>query len=106
MLRWMLLPALTSLVFSQAFEVASLKPSPPLPPGRDTYNANLGSVRNQELALENATLADCIKFAYGLVSDEQLSGPDWIKSKAVRFDVDAKAAVGTARAEMLLMLRG
>jgi uncharacterized protein (TIGR03435 family) len=86
-----------------SFDVASLKPSPP-PPG-DTYNANLGSIRNGEVALTNATLVDCIKFAYGLVSDEQTAGPDWVKSKAVRFDVLAKAPPSTPREQLLLMLR-
>jgi uncharacterized protein (TIGR03435 family) len=86
-----------------AFDVASLKPSPP-PPG-DTYNANLGSIRNGEVALTNATLVDCIKFAYGLVSDEQMDGPEWAKSKRVRFDVLAKAPPSTPRDQLLLMLR-
>jgi len=86
-----------------SFDVASLKPSPP-PPG-DTYNANLGSIRNGEVALTNATLVDCIKFAYGLVSDEQMDGPDWVKSKKVRFDVLAKAPPSTPRDQLLLMLR-
>lgn len=86
-----------------SFDVASLKPSPP-PPG-DTYNANLGSIRNGEVALTNATLVDCIKFAYGLVSDEQTAGPDWVKSRAVRFDVLAKAPPSTPREQLLLMLR-
>jgi uncharacterized protein (TIGR03435 family) len=86
-----------------SFDVASLKPSPP-PPG-DTYNANLGSIRNGEVALTNATLVDCIKFAYGLVSDEQMAGPDWTKSKSIRFDVLAKAPPSTPRDQLLLMLR-
>ena len=86
-----------------SFDVASLKPSPP-PPG-DTYNANLGSIRNGEVALTNATLVDCIKFAYGLVSDDQTAGPGWVKSKSVRFDVLAKAPPSTPRDQLLLMLR-
>jgi uncharacterized protein (TIGR03435 family) len=86
-----------------SFDVASLKPSPP-PPG-DTYNANLGSIRNGEVALTNATLVDCLKFAYGLASDEQTAGPDWVKSKRIRFDVLAKAPPSTPRDQLLLMLR-
>lgn len=86
-----------------AFDVASLKPSPP--PRGDTYNANLGSIRNGEVALTNATLVDCVKFAYGLVSDEQMDGPEWVKSKSVRFDVLAKAPPTTPRDQLLLMLR-
>jgi uncharacterized protein (TIGR03435 family) len=87
-----------------AFEIASLKRSQVLSPGQN-YNADLGSVRNDTLTLTNATLADCIKFAYGLVSDDQVAGEDWVKSKSVRFDVVGKAPAATPRGQMLLMLR-
>src|SRR5450432_350289 len=73
-----------------SFDVASLKPSPPA--SGDTININLGGIRNGEVTLGNASLVDCVKFAYGLVSNEQVAGPDWIKSKMVRFDVVAKSA--------------
>jgi uncharacterized protein (TIGR03435 family) len=96
---------MAAIAAEPAFDVASLKPSAPVPPGQ-TYNANLGSARNGEVVLTNATLADCIKFAYGLVSDEQLSGPEWVKSREVRFDVIAKAPAATPRDQLLLMLRG
>ena len=86
------------------FDVASLKPSPPVPLGQN-YNANLGTARLGEVALTNTTLVECIKFAYGLASDEQVSGPDWTKSKEVRFDVLAKAPPSTPRDQLLLMLR-
>jgi len=99
-----MLIVLVLLAIAQTFDVASLKPSPP-PPG-ETYSANLGTARNGEVALTNATLADCLKFAYGLVSDEQLAGPDWTKSKTVRFDVIAKGPPSTPRDQLLLMLRG
>ncbi len=98
-----LMHSTSTLAQSPAFDVASLKPSPPI--AGDTYNANLGSIRNGEVALTNATLVDCIKFAYGLVSDEQMAGPDWVKSKNVRFDVLAKAPPSTPRDQLLLMLR-
>ncbi len=88
---------------SPGFEVVTLKQSPP-PPG-DAININLGAVRNGTLTLENASLSDCLRFAYGLVSDAQLAGPDWIKSKAVRFDIVAKASPDTPREQFPLMLR-
>jgi uncharacterized protein (TIGR03435 family) len=95
----------SSAVRAQApsFDVASLKPSPPAT--GDTININLGGIRNGELTLGNASLVDCVKFAYGLVSNEQVAGPDWIKSKMVRFDVVAKSAPTTPREQSLLMLR-
>src|SRR5436190_18491287 len=69
-----------------AFEVATLKAVPPSPPGQP-ININLGAVRNGRVTLGNVTLTDCIKFAYGLASDAQVFGPDWIKEGEVRFDI-------------------
>jgi uncharacterized protein (TIGR03435 family) len=85
------------------FEVATVKSSPP--PSGDTFNINLGTVRNGRLTMTNVSLSDCIKFAYGIVSDDQLSGPDWIKSKEVRFDIVAQAPSDIPRDRILLMLR-
>jgi uncharacterized protein (TIGR03435 family) len=96
---------LASTAFAQpAFEVASVKQSVPVPPG-ENYRANLGSAFNGRVQVTNGTLADCIKFAYGLVSDDQLAGPAWIKSKEFRYDVDGRAPAGATRDQMLLMLR-
>ena len=85
------------------FDVAILKSSPP--PEGSLININLGTARNGRLTLTNASLSDCIRFAYGLISDAQLIGPDWIKSKAVRFDVVAQAPRETPRSQLLLMLQ-
>ena len=85
------------------FDVASLKPV--VLDGADTYMANLGTYRNGVLAQTNTTLAECIRFAYAITSDDLLSGPDWIKSKMVRFDILAKTAPDTPREQALLMLR-
>jgi uncharacterized protein (TIGR03435 family) len=68
-------------------------------------NINLGTVRNAKLTLTNASLSDCLRFAYGLVSDAQISGPEWIKSKATRFDIVAKATGDTPRDQFPVMLR-
>jgi uncharacterized protein (TIGR03435 family) len=95
---------LAAAAFAQpSFDVASVKPSAPVV---DLYNANLGTIRPGEVTLGNATLTDCIKFAYGLVSDDQVSGPDWIKSRGVRYDIIAKAPPSTPRDQLLMMLRG
>jgi uncharacterized protein (TIGR03435 family) len=99
-----LLLLFASVAFAQpSFDVASLKQSPP--PEGDTHTANLGTARNGEVEVTNGTLADCIKFAYGLFSDDQLAGPSGSKSKSVRFDIRAKAAPSTAREQLLLMSR-
>jgi uncharacterized protein (TIGR03435 family) len=85
------------------FDVASLKPV--ILDGVDTYTANLGTFRNGVLTQTNTTLAECIRFAYDISSDDLLSGPDWIKNKGVRFDILAKTAPDTPRSQALLMLR-
>jgi uncharacterized protein (TIGR03435 family) len=105
-MRLLLLAVLTVTAWGQArpeFDVASLKPV--VLDGADTYMANLGTYRNGVLAQTNTTLAECIRFAYAITSDDLLSGPDWIKSKMVRFDILAKTAPDTPREQALLMLR-
>lgn len=85
------------------FEVATVKRS--APPEGDAININLGSVRNGKVTFANASLSDCLKFAYGLVSDAQISSPDWVKSKEVRFDIVAQPPVGTPDDQLPLMLQ-
>jgi len=94
---------LVCLASAQSFDVATLKVSPP--PKGNEININIGTARNGRVTLTNATLNDCLKFAYGLVSDAQLSGPDWISSGVIRFDIDARAPADTPREQLLLMLR-
>jgi len=85
------------------FEVASLKPGQPVP--GDKIYINLGSVSHGTLTLTNTSLADCLRYAFGLTSNDQLSGADWIKSKAVRFDIVAKAPADTPLGQIRLMLQ-
>ena len=61
------------------------------PPSGDLININPGTIRNGRITFSNASLSDCLKLAFGIVSDDQISGPDWIKSKAVRFEIVAQA---------------
>jgi uncharacterized protein (TIGR03435 family) len=86
-----------------AFDVASLKPSPPAT--GDTYRANLGMVLHGELTMNNVTLSDCLRFAYNITNDSQIDGPGWIKNKGVRFDIVAKTAPHVSLDEVALMLR-
>ena len=87
-----------------AFEVASIKP---VQLQTDSYSINLGKTNHGELTLGNATLSDCLKFAYGLTNDIQLDGPQWIRRKGeVLFDVVAKAPPDTPREQSLVMLQG
>jgi uncharacterized protein (TIGR03435 family) len=85
------------------FDVASLKESPPIL--GDKVSINLGSFRHGTLTLTNASLADCLRYAYSLTSNEQLSAPDWVMSKSVRFDIIAKAPLATTDQQVRLMLQ-
>jgi uncharacterized protein (TIGR03435 family) len=96
-------PVLCAQAGAPQFEVATVKSSPP--PAGDTININLGAVRNGKVTMTNVSLSDCLKFAYGIVSDDQLAGPDWIKSKDVRFDIVAQAPADTPREQLMLMLQ-
>ena len=88
----------TALAQPPAFEVASVKPSPPPTPGR-TAPANDPTL----FAAHNRTLKQLIQRAYD-VEDYQVSGgPNWTDTD--RFDVDAKPENSSSPAEMLLMLR-
>src|SRR5437868_9762767 len=93
-------------VFAQTpqFDVASVKRSPP--PESDRIVINLGRALNGMVTLGNATLADCIQFAYGLASEQQIAGPEWISGRTpARFDIVAKAPPDTPRETLLLMLQ-
>jgi uncharacterized protein (TIGR03435 family) len=103
MVKLALLLLSLSPAFGAGFEVATVKPSPP--PEGDLININPGSYRNGRLLFANASLSDCLKFAWGLVSDEQLAGPDWIKSKSVRYDIVAVPPPNTPAEEIPAMLQ-
>lgn len=98
--------AAASLAMAQrpAFDVASLKASAAVSLGQN-ININLGATRHNELALTNTTLCEMLRFAYHLVSDDQVAGPDWIKDREVRFDVVAKGPAGATRDQLLAMLQ-
>jgi uncharacterized protein (TIGR03435 family) len=86
------------------FDVATMKAEATLGPG-EVFRANLGTIANGKVTLSNVTLSDCIKFAYGIVSDSQIFGPEWIKSKDIRFAIVAQAPADTSRDQALLMLQ-
>src|SRR5215470_17808190 len=86
------------------FEVATVKLSPPVPAGTP-LPVNLGSFRNGTAMLTNTTLSECIQFAYGIVSDTQIAGPDWVRSRDVRFDIVAKTEPDVPREQALLMMQ-
>ena len=86
------------------FEVASVKPVDLSKLG-DAIFMNLGTVRREEVTFGNATLNDCIRFAYNMASDAQIAGPDWIKSKQFLYDVVAKGTPGASREQLQAMMQ-
>jgi len=85
------------------FEVATVKLSPP--PNGDAIPINLGTAINGTVTLTNTTLSECIQYAYGIVTSDLISGPEWTKSGEVRFDLVAKAAPDTPADQLRLMLQ-
>ena len=73
-----------------AFEVASIKPSQPLPMGQMRI---MMSTDGGMLRYNNVSLKDCIRVAYR-VKDFQVQGPDWLGS--ARFDIVAKLPDGAS----------
>ena len=98
-----LLLLLATSLAAQTFEVASVKSSPET--GADLIYINLGKIDHDTVTLSNASLADCIRFAYSLTSDRQLAGPDWMTSKLVRYDIVAKTPPDTPREKALEMMQ-
>jgi Protein of unknown function (DUF3738) len=88
---------------SPSFDVASVKPNKDIP-DRNFY-IELGTARHGEVTLHNTNMNDCIRYAYGLTSDDQISGPDWMASYNVRFDIVAKAPPDTSQDTLLLMMQ-
>jgi uncharacterized protein (TIGR03435 family) len=86
------------------FEVASVKPVDLSKLG-SAIAMNIGTVRHEEVTFGNATLNDCIRFAYGMGSDAQITGPDWIASRELLYDVVAKGPHGTSREELQAMMQ-
>lgn len=111
-MQWWLKSLLSVGVFSvfltaeqqPQFEVSTVKRGAPVSPGTP-LRVNLGSFRNGTAMLTNTTLSECIQFAYGIVSDTQIAGPDWIKSRDVRFDIVAKTGPDVPREQALLMMQ-
>jgi uncharacterized protein (TIGR03435 family) len=73
------------------FEVATIKVLPPVPYGTN-LPINIGGYRNGSFTMNNVTLGEALQFAYNLISQDQISGPDWIKSRDTRYEIVGKTA--------------
>ena len=85
------------------FEVATVKPGGPLQ--GDLIYINTGKILNGVVTLGNASLSDCLSFAYSVTTKDQITGPEWIFDKNTRFDVVAKAPPETPQNQLLEMLQ-
>ncbi|HEY6490852.1 MAG TPA: TIGR03435 family protein [Terracidiphilus sp.] len=65
-----------------SFEVATIKPSKPDQPGKAFL------VRGGQFTTINTTVADMLKFAYGVQDKQVIGGPDWVST--TKFDIEAK----------------
>ena len=85
------------------FDAATIKLMPPLPLGTQLERIVLANYRNGTLRMSDVTLSEALRFAYDLVTDDQVSGPDWIKSRGTRYEVAAKTSgdVPLAQARVL-----
>lgn len=92
-----------------AFEVATIKPSPPMDPakmvaamqagGKMPVGANIDAHRAEYLYLDLKTL---LTYAYG-VKPYQITGPDWMST--TRFDIVAKMPEGSTKDDAPKMLQ-
>jgi uncharacterized protein (TIGR03435 family) len=89
---------------AQTFEVASVKIPPPHVIGQP-FDIDIGSIRNDTITFTNASLADCIRFAYGLSGNLQLSAPDWITSAESRYNILAKMPSGATPDQVPQMMQ-
>jgi uncharacterized protein (TIGR03435 family) len=65
-----------------SFEVATIKPSQPDRPGK------IFGVQGSHFRTVNTTLADMIKFAYGVQDKQIIGAPSWVESD--KFDIEAQ----------------
>jgi uncharacterized protein (TIGR03435 family) len=104
-LRFALLAA--SFAFAQTrkleFEVASLKPAPPVTFTSVGISGGPKSTTPDRYTYRGARIRDLIAKAYGLMFvEEQIAGPDWL---AKRWDLAATMPATTTQAEFEEMLR-
>lgn len=92
MKRFAAVAFLSSALFGQTFEVASVKPN-------DSGSGHSDvDVDGNLLRMKNVTLKACIVWAFR-TTDAQVSGPSWLESE--RFDITAKTESGNPEPQML-----
>ncbi len=88
-----------------AFEVASIKPSPPPEPGKGRtfgWNGGPGTDDPGMFRCSNCNLPMMLTLAYD-VKGFQLTYPKWMDSE--RFEISAKVPAGATKAQLALMMQ-
>jgi uncharacterized protein (TIGR03435 family) len=98
---WLVLRLVTAAA-AQTFDVASVKPGGPTRPD-GLLDINLGRAEHGVVTLTNTTLSECIRYAYGLTNEEQVTGPPWIRDRSLRVSIEAKAPPDTPAEQLRLM---
>jgi uncharacterized protein (TIGR03435 family) len=96
---------LAASAFAQiAFEVASVKPSPPVKPGERVYygpaRGGPGTPDPGQITWTYARLFDLLMTAYD-VKNYQINGPDWLQNE--RYDVSVKVPAGATKEQVRVM---
>jgi uncharacterized protein (TIGR03435 family) len=105
-------PSIRAQARPPEFEVASVRPSVPLPlaaGGGRSGGASAGprfrtgtTVQGDRVEFAGATLTRLISFAFGILED-RIVGPDWMRSQT--FDIEAKLPQGTSGNQVPMMLQ-
>ncbi|HLX46266.1 MAG TPA: TIGR03435 family protein [Bryobacteraceae bacterium] len=90
--------------FGQTFEVASVRPSAPVPPTGGVYFGPLrggpGTSDPGRITWSYATLKGIVMLAYDM-KNYQVNGPEWLGSQ--RYDVAAKVPEGSTKEQVMAM---
>jgi uncharacterized protein (TIGR03435 family) len=97
-------PAAAPAPAALTFEVAAIKPAPPLDPMKIMQGKmHIGmTVNAARVDIGNLSLADLVRMAYK-VKPYQVTGPDWMGAQ--RFDIQAKMPEGATKEQVPEMLQ-
>ncbi|HTX36514.1 MAG TPA: TIGR03435 family protein [Bryobacteraceae bacterium] len=85
-----------------AFDSASVQA---VPTAEDEFRSVLGTAIHGEVRLTNATMMECLRFAFGIDNNFQIEGPDWMRSGEYRYNVTGTAPANTSLDQLRLMLQ-
>ena len=103
-MRTVILAFLAGSALAQTFEVASVKPSPPVKPGERVFygpaRGGPGTPDPGQITWTYARFVDLLMTAYD-VRNYQISGPAWLQSE--RYDVIARVPAGATTEQVRVM---